>query len=102
MKRLVTIISDTHTVYSRAHVPTDVELTPRIEQLISLGVFRQVGGAPVVPAGERPANVIALPTRAELSAQATEIGIAVKPAWSPMRIKGEIDSLLGKSVGDDV
>lgn len=94
--KTVRIVSTRHTVYSRARVITTIELTPRIQQLIDLGVFTVIDGPTPIPAPPKLSNLLPLPVRSELVEQASGLGISIKPAWSPLRIRREIEETLGR------
>jgi len=91
----VTVVGTRTTVYGRAHEPTRVPLTSRVQRLIDRGVLRAVGHGDHKPnAANEVGTVETGETRLELLDRARAMGIDVRPSWSKARLRDEIAKMV--------
>lgn len=90
----VTVVGTRTTVYGRAHEPTRVPLTSRVQRLIDRGVLRAVGYGGREPNATNEVGAVETvetgETRLELLDRARAMGIDVRPSWSKARLRDEI------------
>lgn len=94
----VTVVGTRTTVYGRAHEPTRVPLTSRVQRLIDKGVLHTVGYGDHKPNAANEVNTVetveTVETRLELLDRARAMGIDVRPSWSKARLRDEIAKMV--------